>query len=272
MTQPPIVTLLTDFGVTDGYVGVMKGVILQITPQARLVDITHDLPPYSIAGASFLMEWAYGYFPAGTIHLCVVDPGVGTRRRVLILETQGHFFVAPDNGLLTPFLQSKDEKKIISADNRLFWLDKISNTFHGRDIFSPLAAHLARGIPPTDMGEEIRDPVLLPQEPLTITPHYIECRIRYIDRFGNLVTNLSRTAYEQWAAKKRYTREETVISWPITRIQGISQTYGDKNRGELVAVFDGFDHLEIAVCGGNAAALTGLNIGEPITVGVLIAR
>ncbi len=266
MDQRPIITILTDFGLTDGFVGLMKGVILQIEPDAQIVDIAHDLPPFAVSAAAFLNKWAYGYFPQGTVHLCVTDPGVGTERRILILETEGHIFVAPDNGLLTPLIESQESKQIISATNDKYWLDKISNTFHGRDIFSPLAAYLAKGVSPAEMGEEIDDPVLLTIKPLTITEDSIVTRVRYIDRFGNLITGLEHDVFNDWSKENGISEKEALLILPANRIQGISQSFGEKEPGELLAVFGGFDRLEIAVTKGNAAITTGLGIGDSITI------
>jgi S-adenosylmethionine hydrolase len=267
MNHRPIITILTDFGLRDGFVGLMKGVMLQIVPDAHIVDISHDLPSFAVSAGGFLNNWSYGYFPQGTVHLCVVDPGVGTKRRVLILETQGHLFVAPDNGLLSPLLNSTHSKKIFTATNTQFWMDKISNTFHGRDIFSPIAAHLARGIPASEMGNEIDDPVILPIfKPLQITNDSIETYIRYIDHFGNLVTNLEESVFMDWCSKNHCKNEDIVVQLPANRLHGISNAFGDKEPGKLLAVFGGFDRMEIAVSKGNAAVTTGLGIGDPITI------
>ncbi len=269
MSHRPIITLLTDFGTADGFIGLMKGVMLQIVPNAQIIDITHDLPPFAVSAAGFLINWSHGYFPQGSIHLCVADPGVGTERRILILETQGHIFVAPDNGLLSPLLDTDNPKRIISATNRELWLEKISNTFHGRDIFSPVTAHLARGVPIAEIGNEIDDPVILPTfKPLKITNESIESYVRYIDRFGNLITNLEFSTFQRWCEKNGCQCDDIVIYLPANKIHGISNAFGEKKPGELVAVFGGFDRLEIAVSKGNAAVTTGLGIGDPISLEV----
>ncbi|MEW6236043.1 MAG: SAM-dependent chlorinase/fluorinase [Candidatus Omnitrophota bacterium] len=267
MKEPrSIITLLTDFGEQDGFIGVMKGVMLQIAPHACFVDISHRLPAFSIAAAAFLNHWSYGYFPAGTVHLCVTDPGVGTGRRALIAETAGHLFVAPDNGLLTPLFDQPESMRIFSATDSRYWLDAVSGTFHGRDIFAPLAAHLARGVRPEAMGEEIRDPVRLSLPSPVVQPRLIECAVVYIDRFGNLVTNLDKKTLRQWIQNNGVSSEKIAIVLGKDKIQGLSAAYGMKEKGELLAAIDGFDRLEIAVREGDAEAKTGLRIGSKILI------
>ncbi len=266
LTNRPKITLLTDFGLTDGFTGVMKGVILQIAPQAVLVDISHDLPAFSIHAACFLNEWSYGYFPAGTVHLCVTDPGVGTERRAIAVETAGHFFVAPDNGLLTPLLKVEEKKTIVSATNPDYWLDSISQTFHGRDIFAPIAAHLANGVSIHDLGDEINDAVELSIEPPLISHDSITCHIRYIDRFGNLVTDLDESRFREWLNQTGCPEDQTIISWPEGRIVGISKAYAEKEEGCLLAVFSGFGKLEIAAREDSAACLTQLGLEDTIRI------
>lgn len=266
MNRRPIVTLLTDFGNADGFIGVMKGVMLQIAPDIQFVDITHELPAFSLSAAAFLNSWSYGYFPPGTVHLCVVDPGVGSKRRALAVETQGHTFIAPDNGLLSPVLAMSGERTVISADKPEYWLSKISNTFHGRDIFSPLAAHVARGVSAAALGSPIDDPVMLACDPPMITPASIECHIRYIDHFGNLITDLTRSRFEQWAVQTGCELGGVDIHLDSVVINGVSKTYSARKPGELAAVFDGYDCLEIAVAQGNASQKLGLGVDRAVTV------
>jgi S-adenosyl-L-methionine hydrolase (adenosine-forming) len=267
--QPePIITLLTDFGTRDGFIGVMKGVMMHIAPNARFVDISHDLPPFSIAAASFLLAWSFRYFPPGTVHLCVVDPGVGTSRRVLIAEACGHIFVAPDNGILTPLFDVEYGTSLTAATHQKFWMDKVSHTFHGRDIFAPVAAYLATGVKAGDMGETITDPVRLDSQPLIIQPDSIVCHIQYIDRFGNLITNLDSYTFRSWLRTAGVEPSRLIITWIEHSIQGISRTYGDRNPGEFVAVFNGFDRFEIAINNGNAHKTTRLTMNDRITISI----
>ncbi len=268
-TQRPVITLLTDFGLADGFIGVMKGVMLQICPAARLVDISHDLPQFSIQAGAFLNQWSFGYFPQGTVHLCVVDPGVGTSRRMLAVEVSGHYFIAPDNGVLSPVVRLNEQKKIISITNQRYWLDKVSHTFHGRDIFSPVAAHIAAGVPMDEMGERIDDPVLLPQRETKFTKKSIECSVEYIDRFGNLITTLSHDNYQAWLNRHGIDPETIRIKAGQDLIDGISSSYGEKESGELLTVFDGYNRLEVSVNQGSAKEQTGLQYGDCVSLHVI---
>ena len=157
-----VITLMTDFGASNHFVGVMKGVILNINPQVQIVDITHAVPPQDIHGAAFFINSAYRYFPAGTIHVVVVDPGVGSRRRAIICQTDTAYFVCPDNGVLSYILDNNTTPRVVALDNAVYWLSEISNTFHGRDIFAPVAAHLSRGISPSQFGSSANNLVQLP--------------------------------------------------------------------------------------------------------------
>ena len=266
MNQRPVITLLTDFGERDGFIGVMKGVMMQIAPQAVFIDISHSLTAYSISSASFLNHWSFGYFQAGTVHLCVIDPGVGTERRPIAVESQGHFFVAPDNGVLSPIFRDDPNAKIIALTNSRYWLDFVSDTFHGRDLFSPVAAHLAAGVPIEELGEAISDPVLLPTDPPSLSKDGILCHVRYVDRFGNLVTDLDQNTFYEWAEIQGYSSQDVIISFADTAIQGISRAYGEKEPGDLVAVFNGYNCLEIAVTTGNASQRTGLGLNATVRV------
>ncbi len=261
-----IITLLTDFGLRDGFIGVMKGVMRQIAPGVQFIDMSHELPHYSIIAAAFLNERTFSYFPTGSVHLCVVDPGVGTSRRMLVMETRGHRFVAPDNGLLTPLFDTEEKVEIISADNPRYWLEKISNTFHGRDIFSPLAAHLARGVNLHDLGQPITDPVRIPYPYPKITDDQIQCTIVYIDQFGNCVTNLDQNTFNHWLHSHSYLYSRIQIRWETGQLVGLSHSYGEKEIGDVVAVFDGFDHLELAVNNDSASRKLSLELGSSISI------
>lgn len=268
-TKVPVITLLTDFGSADGFVGVMKGVMLQIAPQARLVDISHELPPFSIEAAAFLNQWSYGYFPQGTAHLCVVDPGVGTSRRMLAVEVSGHYFIAPDNGLLSPILRIHEPKTIISITNSKYWMDKVSHTFQGRDIFSPVAAHLAAGVDLFDLGNRMDDPVMLPEMKPILYKDAIQCHIEYIDRFGNLITTCSDEVYAEWVDQFNINAKQLQIHIGNNGIDGISSSYSEKNAGEMLAVFDGYNRLEISVNRGSAQQMTGLHYGDEVKITVI---
>lgn len=261
----PIVTLLTDFGNSDGFVGVMKGVMLQIAPDARLIDIAHDLPPQSVSSASFLNEWSFGYFPVGSVHLCVVDPGVGSKRRAIAVEAAGHFFVAPDNGLLSPILDKPECTRTVSLTNQRYWMDKISHTFHGRDIFAPVAAHLASGVSILELGEEISNPKKNEIPTPCLKDGTIDCAIQYIDHFGNLVTNLDEQTFLRWRDKTGCSNDEIIILIRDQIIEGVSTSYSQSREGELLTIFDGYGCLEIAMNNGNASAM-GFNINLPVQI------
>lgn len=263
-THVPVITLLTDFGVADGFIGVMKGVMLQIAPQARLIDISHDLPPFSIGGAAFLNQWSYGYFPQGTAHLCVVDPGVGTSRGMLAVQVSGHYFIAPNNGVLSPILRINEPKTVVSITNKQYWMDKVSHTFHGRDIFSPVAAHLSAGVAIEEMGEIVDDPILLPALELTFRDDSISCQIEYVDRFGNLITTLPDYLFHEWVEEKGMNLKYIQVQAGDILIDGISSSYGEKQAGGILAVFDGYNRLEISVNQGNAKSVTGLDYGDSV--------
>lgn len=252
-----VITLLTDFGLSDNFVGVMKGVILSINPAVTIVDITHEVPPQDIVTAAFLLDASWPYFPPGSIHVTVVDPGVGTARRAIAVETTQAIFLAPDNGLLTPILKRGQVRRVISLNNPHYWLPQVSNTFHGRDIFAPTAAHISLGVPLEDMGIVIEDPFLLDWPcPSKLPDGTIVGHILHIDRFGNLITNL----------KAEDLKERVVIRVAGCQIQGLKKTFADVAIGEPVAYIGSTGYLEIAIRQGNAARTFNLHRGDKIYV------
>jgi S-adenosylmethionine hydrolase len=187
----PLITLTTDFGLSDHYVGVMKGVISTIAPNAQVVDLCHELPRYGITEAAFAVRQAYRYFPAGTIHLVVVDPGVGSTRRILLVEAADYLFIAPDNGVLSQVFEAEPRYRARTVDTHSFPLGPQSQTFHGRDIFAPLAAYAAIGKPNADFGEIVHNPIKLPKTtPDETQKGQWHGRVLSVDRFGNIVTSL----------------------------------------------------------------------------------
>jgi S-adenosylmethionine hydrolase len=255
----PVITLTTDFGHVDGYVGIMKGVILDICPEAVLVDITHEICPHSVHEAAYVLHTAAPYFPPGTVHLVVVDPGVGGARQPIVVQTQRFCYVAPDNGVLTMALAQDPGQLTIHLTEPRFRLPRISTTFHGRDIFAPAAAHLANGIDPREMGSPIplSDLVTLPfRQPKPQANETWQAEILHIDQFGNLITNL------------QIEISDVPISIPIgqERITGLKRTFADVEPGELVAYVGSSGYLEIAVREGNAAAQLNLGVGDPVYV------
>lgn len=276
----PIVTLLTDFGEHDTYVGAMKGVILTIAPDAQLVDISHQVAPQDIRQAASILSSVYAYYPQHTVHLAVVDPGVGTERHPIALETPRGIFVAPDNGLLTYIRLQEPSSTPVLLDNNSYWLPSPSNTFHGRDIFSPVAAHLANGVPVRQMGTILETIALLPLAPLEITSTAIRGKIMQIDRFGNLLTNIS---YLHWLDTEtlefRYIQTEnnepatiqlnaaTVrITCGWHALQGIHKTYGTAGPGQALAIIGSNGELEVAVNQGSASDVLAIRAGSPITL------
>ncbi|HZT44311.1 MAG TPA: SAM-dependent chlorinase/fluorinase [Chthonomonadaceae bacterium] len=270
-----LITLMTDFGLSDTYVGVMKGVILGIAPSARLVDLTHEIAPQNLLEASARLEAAIPYFLPETLHLVVVDPGVGTERAVLVVETECCRFVAPDNGVLTLPLRRFPARRVVRLDDaaRRYFRQPVSATFHGRDVFAPIAAHLAAGVSPESLGENVSPEslVTLPiDEPQT--GHDAEGRptlhlhVLYADRFGNLITDLTT---ERWAV---WEQEEGVIAAEITvaaggkRWQGLARTFAEVPIGSPLAYWGSAERLEIAVRNGDAARTLGLSPGDPITL------
>lgn len=260
--MPPIVTLTTDFGLQDGFVGTMKGVIWSICPDARIADITHAVPPQAIQVGAMALWRAAPFFPPGTIHVAVVDPGVGTARRSLAARLGAHYFVGPDNGLCTPLAIDASERgegvEFIQLDNPRYWLPRVSNTFHGRDIFSPVSAHLANGIPLRDLGTPLRDPVWLPPSRAERTPTGWRAHITVIDVFGNLTLDLR--------FAELHGRSDILCRLHGHEITGLVVSYGHRSSGELVALVDSEYFLEIAVVNGNAAEYLEAQVGDIVEV------
>jgi S-adenosylmethionine hydrolase len=252
---PPIVTLLTDFGDRDAYVGVMKGVILAGAPGARIVDLSHGVPPQDVLGAAFLLETAFPWFPPSTIHVAVVDPGVGTERAIVALRTPRGLFLAPDNGLLSPVVLEGDLRESV----RVRVEEGASATFHGRDVFAPAAARLAAGVPLSDLGPHGEPAVVLPDYRARIGEDgTITGRILHLDRFGNAISSIRRA-------------DMPVDSEVEVEVHGRSlgspeRTYGDVGPGMHLVLLGSSDHLEIAIRDGSAADTFGLRTGDAITV------
>ncbi len=255
-----IITLITDFGYVDAYVASMKGVILGIAPDANIVDITHDIEPQSILQASIVLATCTDYFPPGTIHVAVVDPGVGTDRALLAVKARGQVFLAPDNGLLGFMLDKCDECEIRKMENRELFLPRISATFHGRDILAPVAAHLAAGVPFEEVGG-ITDQYRKNAFPYpTIKGGVLRGQIVYRDHFGNLMTNI--TADDL----KEFDPDKVEICTGYSRIKGLSKAYSDVEKGELLCLFGSAGYLEIALREGSAADKLRFPIGTLVEV------
>ena len=268
MNEPPrIITLTTDFGTSDTYIGVMKGVILSINPNAQIVDLTHAIPPQDIHEAAFSIDAAHSYFPKGTIHIIVVDPGVGSDRQAIVSRTERAFFVCPDNGVLSYLLQSVENEgrhaiDSVAIQNDAYYLPEVSNTFHGRDIFAPVAAHLSLGVPFDDIGPPVQTLVQLPIPKIDISGDTLIGQIIKIDRFGNLITNISKGAFDAFLSDA-VTYEIRAGNVSMNRL---NCAYADAEIGEPLAIIGSVALLEIAVNGGNAEKKLGLKRGEAAVI------
>ena len=266
----------TDFGLTDSYAGVMKGVALGINPNLRLIDLTHQIAPQNIAQGAFVLGVSYRYFPADAIHVAVVDPGVGTSRRPILLQTPHGSFVAPDNGLLSRVLadylfnpplspgmvELPQTVRAFHLTNPNYWRHPVSSTFHGRDIFTPVAAHLSLGVAPESLGEPTGELAWLPLPQPRITSEGISGEIIYCDVYGNLISSIPATLLEG-----RELGEVRIRGRAIRRLSATFLDFGDATLPpELVALFGSHGYLEVAVPNGSAAAVLSAGTGEPVTV------
>ena len=256
--KKPVITLLTDFGLVDGYVASMKGVILNICSDVSLVDVSHSIPPQDVRSGAYLIATVYELFPPGTVHLAVVDPGVGTERRGLAIAAAGHFFVGPDNGLFSLALQGQPQWQAHSLENPAYWRSAVSKTFHGRDIFAPVAAHLAKGIPLHSLGPPC-NPFMASWTSITRSTGEIRGEVIYIDHFGNIITNLKLQDIEQSAAGGGFSL--TVRSHYITRF---ADTYGEVKAGTALMLIGSSGYLEIALNQGNAAKTMQVKTGDRV--------
>ncbi|MGB0563686.1 MAG: SAM hydrolase/SAM-dependent halogenase family protein [Spirulinaceae cyanobacterium] len=253
------ITLLTDFGLQDAYVGILKGAIAQIAPQSPVIDLTHQISPQDLWAAQFNLRNAYPYFPPQTVHLIVVDPGVGTERRGIVVQTSVGYFVAPDNGVLTPVLQQERILAAIALDRPQYWrTPEPSSTFHGRDIFAPIAAYLAIGKAIATLGSPI-DPnglVQLPIPQVQRQGNQIMGMVQYIDHFGNCITNIpgEQVAGQTWS-----------VQLTDQDISG-GGTYGDRSVGELGAIVGSHGWVEVVVNQGNAQAQLQWQVGRVVSV------
>lgn len=257
-----IITLLTDFGTSDTFIGVMKGVIWKIAPDAQIADLTHAIPPQDVRSAAYAIADAASYFPPGTVHVCVVDPGVGTQRRPMAAAIGGQYFVGPDNGLFTLVIdqaaQLTTPPVYIALNKPRFWLAKVSKSFHGRDVFAPVAAHLASGIALEEMGDPFTNPVRIPMPTPERTPRGWQGQVVGVDHFGNLVTNLTALQLPQGTG--------VIFHVANTTIPSLSTTFGDRLAGELIAMLDSGGHLAISVVNGSAARLLGVGLDSPVEI------
>lgn len=257
-----IISLTTDFGITDGFVSMMKAVIWRICPDANIADVTHMVPPQDIRTGAYALWRAIPYFPPDSVHIAVVDPTVGSSRRPIAMHIRDQYLVAPDNGILTPILETSEKAgysiEMIHLDKPKYWLPHISHTFHGRDIFAPVGAHLAAGVPFLEMGSIISDPVRLEfPQPIRLSNGWI-AHITIIDTFGNLTTNLPIETIDPASS--------IIFKFRGNLIEGLALSYGQYKAGKLVALINSDDYLEIAAINDSAAKITGATIGDVVEV------
>lgn len=257
----PVIALLTDFGARDHYVGTMKGVIVGICPDVTLIDITHEIAPHDVFEGALELAASYKYFPAGTIFVAVVDPGVGSARRGIAAEIGDYRFVCPDNGLLTAVLRDAPPRKVVELTERRYARPTVSRTFEGRDRFAPAAAWLAKGIQLAALGRNLSSCQQLDIPQPVVENGRVSGAVLRVDRFGNLVTNIDRKTFEKFG------REGGLqIAAGTATVGRLVATYADMQPGEVCALFGSTDHLELATNAGSAAEMLGLTRGAPVEI------
>ena len=256
----PIITLTTDFGLSDYYVSAMKGVILGIAPSVRLIDVSHDIASQDVMAAAWVLKNTAFLYPKGTVHLAVVDPGVGTSRRPLVIHLAGHYFVGPDNGLFS--LLTEDMGYVAyELDNKKYWRNQLSETFHGRDIFAPVAAHLISGTHPSELGSKIDEITSFRWAIPIADKDGVQGWVLHIDKFGNLITNISHGLIKEIVGSKQYR-----IYVGNTIIRKIVRTFADVSDGDSAGLIGSSGMLEIIVNKGNAAELLDVRKGAPVSL------
>jgi S-adenosylmethionine hydrolase len=257
-----IVTLTTDFGLKDPYVAEMKAAILSIFPDAVIVDITHEIAKFNIRTGAYVLASAVPYFPKGAVHVAVVDPGVGTRRRPIVVQTKWGFFVGPDNGLLVLAAEKQGITSVHELSNPRFMLPKVSSTFHGRDVFAPTAAHLLNGVKPAEFGPEIREAVKPEFARVTRRNGVLLGEVLHVDGFGNIITNIDEKEVVQ-----SYVKGAVSVEFPSCRLKlKLCKAYGETKPYEPLALIGSHGFLEIALNQGNAAEKFKIQTGDKVTV------
>ena len=261
--RTPIITLTTDFGYADPFVGIMKGAILRITPDLHIVDLNHGIPPQDIRAAALTLAASVSYFPQGTIHVAVIDPGVGSERRPIVIHSEGHYFVGPDNGVFSFAVKDKQSSRIVHLSNEAYHLQPKSQTFHGRDVFAPVAAHLACGVPLAEFGSPSEDWVDIPWPAVKRAGEFIVGEVLYIDRFGNLFTNIRERDLSGVAKEK--------IRFHLNKIeiQGLAQNYAAGEKDTYIALINSWGLIEIASYNDTAASRSKAKIGDKVRAELL---
>ena len=259
-----IITLLSDFGLKDPYVAEMKAVILSIYQEACIVDVSHEVEKFNIRMGAFVLASATPHFPEGTIHMAVVDPGVGTKRRPILVETKHSFYVGPDNGVLMLAAEKEGIGHVYEISNSRLMLPRVSTTFHGRDVFAPAAAHLALGVAPSDFGSEIHDYLVPRFAKPRLTKNAMFGEVLHVDDFGNIVTNISRGEFEKARVREgamlRFRFKDSVVKLRFCL------AYGDVAVGKSLALIGSHDFLEVSVNQGNASDRFGARVGDAVAV------
>lgn len=264
MAYRPIVTLTTDFGLNDHFVGAMKGVILEIVPEAAIVDISHAVQAFDVLDGAIAISQAYSYFPTGTVHVVVVDPGVGSTRRPIIASSDGYHFVAPDNGVLSMIYAKEERIHVRHVTSDHYFRQPVSNTFHGRDIFAPVAAYLAKQVDSHKFGEEIEDYVkFAAPRPKPAGENRIRAVVLKVDRFGNLITNVTPQDVPALFSEKPSAFKIGVGSKEVTEIR---TSYAEGTPGQVFAILGSMGYLEIAANRAPATQITGANKGSEVNI------
>ena len=243
-----IITFTTDFGTRDPYAAMMKGVVLGVNPRAAIVDITHEIPPHDIVNGAFTLLRAYRYFPEGTVHVAVIDPGVGGHRKNIAVGVDGHLFVGPDNGLFAEIVASDDNHEIRHIQNPSFMRDVVSDTFHGRDVFAPCAAHLSIGVALSETGPLVKRFSRLDYPKITRRGNVLEGEVLTVDTFGNLITNISKRDFAAFTGSKN-----VEIAFCAERFDSVCTNYSEVESGQPLVLFGSSEFLEISMNEGNAA-------------------
>lgn len=264
MSYRPVITLTTDFGTNDHFVGAMKGVILDIAPYAQIIDICHSVQPFDVLDGALTISQAYSYFPSRTVHVVVVDPGVGTARRPIIASSDKYHFVAPDNGVLSLVYAREERMHVRHVTSEHYFLQPVSNTFHARDIFSPVAAYLAKEVESQKFGDEVEDYVRFnAPKPKSVDQNRLRGVVLKVDRFGNLITNITPQDVPMLFAEGAKRFKITVGTREITEMHN---AYAEGAPGEVFGVLGSMGFLEIAANRGAAAQLTGAGKGTDVTI------
>jgi S-adenosyl-L-methionine hydrolase (adenosine-forming) len=260
----PIITLMTDFGIKDGNVGVMKGVIWNICPEVQIADLSHIVGAQNITEAALILARSAPYFPKNTVHVVVVDPGVGTKRRPMAARIGDWYYVGPDNGIITLLMERANQEKwsceFVELDKPQYWLQNVSFVFHGRDIFSPVAAHLASGVPFEQLGKTFSDPVLIQLPHPERTKSGWRGEVIHIDHFGNLASNIRAENLGEAIQQK----ENIIVRLNGIDIKGMVDTFGERPVGDVIALLGSTGNLIVSVVNGNAASTLDVKLGESI--------